>query len=175
MSACLILLHPGPLPASQARPLPDVGAAQRESQQVERSAAHAQANEADHRDEPGMSLDLPVEAGSEAGSCHIASSVSGPLQRPCSLAPPGVPPLSGEGSAQPSLAQPGRFIRLSPPPISLPTAVPGSLGRELLGNRGISAHPFSTPRGQTLAHGTSSCFGLWAGPRERPLRLCLTD
>ena len=48
---CLILPHPGPLPASQARPLPDVGAAQGESQQVEHSAAHAQANEADHRDE----------------------------------------------------------------------------------------------------------------------------
>lgn len=38
-------------PFPQARPLPDVGAAQGESQQVERSAAHAQADEADHRDE----------------------------------------------------------------------------------------------------------------------------
>lgn len=36
-----ILPHPGPLLASQIRPLPDVGAAQGESQQVQRSAAHS--------------------------------------------------------------------------------------------------------------------------------------
>lgn len=48
---CPLLPHPGPKPTSQARPLPDVGAAQGEPQQVERSAAHAQADEADHRDE----------------------------------------------------------------------------------------------------------------------------
>lgn len=49
--SCPILPHPGPLPTSQAWLLPDVRAAQGEPQQVESSAAHAQANEADHRDE----------------------------------------------------------------------------------------------------------------------------
>lgn len=49
--SCPILPHPEPLPTSQAWLLPDVGAAQGEPQQVESSAAHAQANEADHRDE----------------------------------------------------------------------------------------------------------------------------
>lgn len=63
-----------------------------------------------------MSLNLPVEAGSEAGSRHSASPVSAPLQRPRALAPPGVPPLSGEGSAQPSLAHPRQLHQTHPNP-----------------------------------------------------------
>lgn len=50
-ASLLHLAPPRTPPLSKAQPLPDVGAAQGEPQQVERSAAHAQANEADHRDE----------------------------------------------------------------------------------------------------------------------------
>ena len=54
----------------------------------------------------GMSPDLPVQTGPETGSRHITSPASGPLQRAPlgSLAPPGVPPPAGEGSAQPGPA-----------------------------------------------------------------------
>lgn len=46
---------------------------------------------------PGVSFDLPVEAGPCTGSCHLPP-VSG-LREICSLPPPGVPPPIGEGSA----------------------------------------------------------------------------
>lgn len=60
-----ILPLPGPLLASQIRPLPDVGAAQGESQQVQRGAAHSQTNEADHRDE------LRGRRRALSGSAHL--------------------------------------------------------------------------------------------------------
>lgn len=77
---CPLLPHPGPQPTSQARPLPDVGAAQGEPQQVERSAAHAQADEADHRDE------LREDRG------HCPSVPSPQLPSPFTRFPAGRPP-----------------------------------------------------------------------------------